>query len=119
MAPITTIVHFQVPAGSVDRFFAFWQDRIKDTMRRQPGLIDGVLHRGTDPDAPFQFVNVARWESAGSLTAALQATAEALHREGTELSQVFAELGVTVSQNNYVEAVRYAGEKPSAQEVRA
>ena len=28
MAPITTIVHFQVPARNGDRFLAFWQDSI-------------------------------------------------------------------------------------------
>lgn len=118
MAPITTIVHFQVPAGNVDRFFAFWQDHIKDKMRQQPGLIDGILHRGTDPDGPFQFVNVARWENAGLLTAALQATDETLRREGVEIARVFADLGVTISQHNYVEAIRYAPITPSAEPVR-
>src|ERR1700750_1547086 len=107
MAPITTIVHFSVPAGNADRFLAFWQDSIKDQMRQQPGLIDGVLHHRTDPDRPFQFVNVARGKSAESLTAALRATDEALRREGVEIARVFAELGVTISQHNYVEAVRY------------
>ena len=113
MAPITTIVHFQVPARNADRFFAFWQDSIRDRMRRQPGLMDGVLHRGTDPDGPFQFVNVARWENAESLTAALQATEEALRREGIEIARVFADLEVTISQHNYAEAVRYVPLPPS------
>jgi antibiotic biosynthesis monooxygenase (ABM) superfamily enzyme len=114
MAPITTIVQFQVPAENVDRFFAFWQDPIKDEMRRQPGLIDGVLHRAADPDGPFQFVNVARWENAESLAAALRATDEALRREGVVIADVFADLGVTMSQHNYVEAVPYDGTAPSA-----
>jgi heme-degrading monooxygenase HmoA len=112
MAPITTIVQFQVPAGNVDRFFTFWQGPVKEKMRQQPGLIDGVLHRAADLDDPFQFVNVARWESAVSLTAALQATDEALRREGVVIAQVFAGLGVTMSQHNYVEAVPYAGQAP-------
>jgi hypothetical protein len=43
MAPITTIVHFEVPAGNVDRFFAFWQDSVKDKVNKQPGLIDGIF----------------------------------------------------------------------------
>ena len=117
MASITTIVHFQVPAENTDRFFAFWQDPIRDKMRQQPGLIDGILYRGTDPDGPFRFVNVARWESAESLTAALRATDEALRREGVELARVLADLGVTISQHNYAEAVRYGPIPPSAEPV--
>jgi hypothetical protein len=102
MAPITTIAHFDVPAENVDRFFAFWQDHIKDSVSKQPGLIDGIFHRGIDPDGPFQFINIARWDSAEQLTAGLHATAEDL-----PVRQVFQDLGVKVSQNNYVEAVRY------------
>lgn len=102
MTPITTIVHFEVPTENVDRFFAFWQDHVKQDMSGRPGLIDGILHRGADPDGPFQFINVARWDSAEHLAAGLRATGEALG-----IGTVFRELGVTVSQNNYVEAVRY------------
>jgi pimeloyl-ACP methyl ester carboxylesterase len=67
MGPITAVVHFEVPAENVDRFFAFRQDHIKDAVSKQPGLIDGMFYRGIDPDGPFQFINVARWESAGQL----------------------------------------------------
>jgi heme-degrading monooxygenase HmoA len=102
MAPITTIVHFEVPAENVDQFFAFWQDHIKDNVSGQEGLIDGVFHRGIDPDGPFQFINVAHWESAEQLTAGLQAAAMDL-----PIGKVFQDLGVKVSQNNYIEAVRY------------
>jgi hypothetical protein len=102
MAPITTIVHFEVPAENVDQFFAFWQGHIKDNVSGQAGLIDGIFHRGIDPDGPFQFINVAHWESAEQLTAGLQATAMDL-----PIGKVFQDLGVKVSQNNYVEAVRY------------
>ena len=110
MAPITTIVHFQVPTQNIERFFAFWQDTIRDKVRQQPGLIDGIFHRGTDPDGPFQFINVARWDSAEQLEAGLQATEEALRREGVEMAEVFQDLGITASQNNYVEAVRYTAD---------
>jgi antibiotic biosynthesis monooxygenase (ABM) superfamily enzyme len=99
---ITTVVHFEVPAENVDRFFAYWQDFIKDNVRKQPGLIDGVFHRSIDAGGPFQFINVARWESAEQLAAGLHATGEDL-----PIARVFQELGVRVSQNNYVEAVRY------------
>lgn len=103
MDSITTIVHFEVPAANVERFFTFWRDRIRDEVSKQPGLIDGVLHRGIDPHGPWQFINVARWESADRLTDALRAANDDL----PELSELFRELGVKVSQNNYVEAVRY------------
>jgi antibiotic biosynthesis monooxygenase (ABM) superfamily enzyme len=103
MAAITTVVHFQIPPENVDRFFAFWQDYIKDNVSKQPGLIDGIFHRGIDPDGPFQFINVARWDSAEQLAAGLRAAAEDL-----PIAKVFEDLGVKVSQNNYVEAVRYA-----------
>lgn len=36
MAPITTIVHFKIPAENVEEFFAFWQDSVKDTVNKQP-----------------------------------------------------------------------------------
>ncbi len=102
MARITTIVHFEVPAENVDQFFAFWQDHIEDNVSKQPGLIDGIFHRGIDPDGPFQFINVAHWDSSEQLASGLQATSREL-----PVGRVFEDLGVKVSQNNYVEAVRY------------
>jgi Antibiotic biosynthesis monooxygenase len=103
MAPITTIVHFKVPAENVERFFEFWQDQIKDEVGRQPGLVDGAFHRCIDPDGPFQFINVAHWESPELLDTALRQAGE----EMPQIAKVMGELGVEVSQNNYVEAVRY------------
>lgn len=110
MAPITTIVHFQVPAENVERFFAFWRDHIQKNVEGQPGLIDGVFHRGIDPDGPHQFINVAHWDSAEALASGLRATAEQLH-----VAQVFQDLGVKVSQSNYVEEVRYTANPSPAQ----
>jgi heme-degrading monooxygenase HmoA len=72
---ITTIVHFEVPAENVERFYACWQDHIKASVSKQPGLIDGILHRSVDADGPYQFVNVAHWESAAQLASGLKATA--------------------------------------------
>ncbi len=109
MAPITTIVHFEVPAENVDKFFDFWQDSIKDLTGSQPGLIDGIFHRSIDADSPFQFINVAHWASAEQLEAGLDATVTQLHQQGIEMLDVFSELGVKASQNNYVQAVQYTG----------
>jgi len=103
MAPITTIVHFTLAPPGVDRFLAFWQDHIRPEVSRQPGLVEGTLHRAVDPDGPFQFINVARWESAEHLEAALRATRDHLPQMGL----LFQQLGVTISQNNYIETVRY------------
>ena len=108
MSTITTIVHFQIPPAHVEEFLTFWKTSIRDSVSRQPGLIGGVFHRGTDADGPYQFINVARWESAAHLEAALQATAEELQAAGVDGREVLRTLGVTVSQNNYVEEVRYA-----------
>lgn len=108
MSPITTIVHFQLPAAHAEEFLAFWQTSIKHRVNRQPGLLGGTFHRGIDADGPYQFINVARWESAAQLAAALPAAAKELREEeGVDLRQVFLDLGVTVSQNNYVEEVHY------------
>ena len=107
MAPITTIVHFEVPADNIDRFLALWQETINGEMTKQPGLIEGIFHRGIDPDGPYQFINVARWQSPEALEAGLRATAEALQRGGIEVAGSLRNLGVKVSQNNYVEEVRY------------
>lgn len=107
MAPITTIVHFQVPAENVERFLDFWKASFPHTMTVQPGLVGGVLHRGIDADGPHQFINVARWESAQALEDGLRATGQMLHGEGVEVPAVFRELGVTISQHNYTEEVHY------------
>ena len=109
MAPITTIVHFEVPDENVGRFLSVWQ-RAREQMVEQPGVVDGVFHRGIDEDAPFRFINVARWESAEALASGLRATAEALGREGISLSEAFQELDVKVTQNNYVVEADYAEE---------
>jgi heme-degrading monooxygenase HmoA len=105
MAPITTIVHFGVPPENIDQFFDFWQKYIKGNVSKQPGLLDGTFYRGIDPDGPYQFINVAHWDSSEQLEAGLLATGEEL-----PIARVFRELGVKVSQNNYVEAVRYTAD---------
>lgn len=108
MSPITTIVHFEMPAANAEQFLTFWQTSIKHRVNRQPGLIGGTFHRGIDADGPFQFINVARWKSAAHLQAALPAAAHELQQEeGVDMRQVYQDLGVTVSQNNYVEEVHY------------
>ncbi len=106
MTPITTIVLFELPPENVEEFIAFWHD-IQAFVSTQPGMIDGVGHRATDADGPFQFVNVVRWDSAESLDAALQAVVEEFHAKGSDIGTTFQRLGVTQTQSNFTEELRY------------
>ncbi len=106
MTPITTIVHFSVPKANIDKFLMNWH-KIEDIMMRQPGILDGVLHRCIDDDSPFQFVNVAHWESPEALANALRISAEEGKKQGVDVIEIMQSLGVHISQNNYVQEVKY------------
>jgi Antibiotic biosynthesis monooxygenase len=105
MAAITTIVHFSLPKENMDELLVIWK-KIRDIMLNQPGALEGIFHRTIDEDSAFQFVNVARWESAEALADALRRGNE----EGSDLwtlNQELRRLGARVSQNNYVQEVKY------------
>jgi Antibiotic biosynthesis monooxygenase len=105
MPSITTIVHFSLPKENMDELLVIWK-KIRDIMLNQPGGLDGVFYRTIDDDSAFQFVNVARWESAEALANALKRGQE----EGSDLWTLNQELGrlaPRVSQNNYVPEVKY------------
>jgi hypothetical protein len=105
MATITTIVHFSLPKENMDELLVVWK-KSRDIMLKQPGALDGVFYRTIDAESAFQFVNVARWESAEALANALKSGTE----EGSDLwasIQELRRLGARVSQNNYVEDVKY------------
>jgi heme-degrading monooxygenase HmoA len=107
MTQITTIVHFEVPEENIDEFLSFWQ-KTREAMVKQPGITSGIFYRGTDPDAPFQFINVAHWKSAEALEAGLQGTDEELRqRYGITVVGSLKDLDAKVLQNNYVEGVDY------------
>ena len=106
MTPITTIVLFELPPENVDGFISFWHD-IQSFVSKQPGMIDGVGHRATDVQGPFQFVNVVRWNSAESLDAALEAVGKEFHDRGADIGQTFERLGVKQTQSNFTEELRY------------
>jgi heme-degrading monooxygenase HmoA len=106
LTPITTIVLFELPPENLDEFVAFWHD-IQAFVSKQPGMINGVGHRATAVDGPFQFVNVVRWDSAESLDAALQAVVKEFHNKGTDIGQVFERLDVKQTQSNFTEELRY------------
>jgi quinol monooxygenase YgiN len=87
MEPITTIVHFSLPKENMDELLSIWK-KIRDIMLKQPGALDGIFHRTIDDDSAFQFVNVARWESAEALANALKRGTQ----EGSDLWALNQEL---------------------------
>jgi heme oxygenase (mycobilin-producing) len=69
--PLVLINAFEVPADEAGQFIAAWE-KTRDYLQSQPGYVDTALHQAVTPGAEFQFVNVARWESAESFGAATQ-----------------------------------------------
>ncbi|NEW40110.1 antibiotic biosynthesis monooxygenase [Nocardia cyriacigeorgica] len=66
---VTFINVLEVPAEHVDAFVEQWRERAA-LMRTAPGFRDVRLHRALLPDARFQLVNVAHWDSAEACEAA-------------------------------------------------
>jgi len=60
-----------------------------------------------DDDSPFQFVNVARWESSEALASALKVVAKEMKDAGIDFMEEMKRLGARVSQNNYAQEVKY------------
>jgi heme-degrading monooxygenase HmoA len=69
--PVVLINAFEVPADQAEQFIAAWEAS-RDFLQAQPGYIDTALHQALAPDADFQFVNVARWETAEAFGAAIR-----------------------------------------------
>src|SRR5262245_1058342 len=69
MSSVTLINSFTVPAGLEDQFFELWKE-VNAYMRQKPGYLGHRLHRSLAPDAPFGFVNEARWASMDHFNAA-------------------------------------------------
>jgi heme-degrading monooxygenase HmoA len=69
--PVILINAFEVPGDQAGQFIAAWE-KTRDYLRSQPGYIDTTLHQALTPEADFQFVNVARWQTAEAFLAATQ-----------------------------------------------
>jgi heme-degrading monooxygenase HmoA len=69
--PVVLINSFEVPDGDAEKFISAWE-KTRDYLESQPGYIDTVLHQAAAPNAEFQFVNVARWQTAEDFMTALQ-----------------------------------------------
>lgn len=67
---VVLINPFSIPKGREEEFFKMWNE-VAQYMKDQPGFIDSKLHRSLDPDARFQFINIAHWESAEAWQAAM------------------------------------------------
>src|SRR5207253_8625079 len=62
---------FEVPPGDAENFIAAWE-KTRDYLQTQPGYVDTALHQAARPDVEFQFVNIARWQTADDFRAATQ-----------------------------------------------
>jgi heme-degrading monooxygenase HmoA len=72
--PVTLINVFEVPVGQVEDSIKQWHVRAR-LMAAAPGVRDARLHRAASPQARFQLVNVAHWESRQALDQALSGEA--------------------------------------------
>jgi heme-degrading monooxygenase HmoA len=67
--PVTLINSFAVPEGREDAFTELWT-ATSGYFRAQPGFLSLQLHRALSNQAPYRFVNVARWSSSAAFAAA-------------------------------------------------
>lgn len=66
---VTFVNAIELPAERIDEFVEQWCDRAA-LMRTAPGFRDVRLHRAILPDARFQLVNIAHWDSVEACEAA-------------------------------------------------
>ncbi len=68
-AEVTLINVFEVPEGQTDATIQSWESA-RDFLKSEPGYISTQLHGALLPDAKYQLINVAKWESAEAFMAA-------------------------------------------------
>lgn len=68
--PVTLINIFEVPSGQLDQTIRFWE-KARDFLKKQPGFLSTRLHQSLSPEARFQLVNVATWQSPAAFQAAI------------------------------------------------
>ncbi|MBF4997415.1 antibiotic biosynthesis monooxygenase [Nocardia sp. BSTN01] len=66
---VTFVNVIEIPADRIDEFVEQWRARAR-IMRAAPGFRDVRLHRALLPDARFQLINVAHWDSVEACQAA-------------------------------------------------
>ena len=70
-AHVVLINPFIVPEGKLAESIVFWENA-RDYLKEQPGYVSTKLHKSLKPDATFELINVAVWESAEAFMAATQ-----------------------------------------------
>ena len=60
--PVVSINIYSVPKGKEEEFVRWWFD-MRERLISGKGFVAGHLHRNLDPDARFNFINVAEWEN--------------------------------------------------------
>ena len=68
-ADVTLINVFEVPESQIETVISAWEDA-RDFLSDEPGYIETSLHQSLQPNARFQLINVARWESQSAFLAA-------------------------------------------------
>lgn len=68
--PVTLINAFEVSADQLDQTIRFWE-KARDFLKEQPGFLATRLHQSLAPDARFQLVNVATWQSPAAFQTAI------------------------------------------------
>jgi heme-degrading monooxygenase HmoA len=92
--PITFVNVFELDPEQVDEFMEGWKERA-ELMRKQPGFRSFRLHRALSPDASYQLVNVAVWDSLDAVRAATaQPEFQAMIQEAGATFDVVAHPGV-------------------------
>ncbi|EAV41968.1 hypothetical protein SIAM614_25152 [Roseibium aggregatum IAM 12614] len=70
-APVTLINSFEVPQDRLADAIRGWE-KARDFLKQQPGYVTTRLHQSLSPQAKFQLVNVALWESPDAYQTAIQ-----------------------------------------------
>ena len=74
---IVLINPFTVPEGKIEESIVFWE-KSRDFLKTQPGYVSTKLHKSLKPDATYELINVAVWESAEAFMIASQKMREEL-----------------------------------------
>jgi len=92
--PVTLIRVFSCPESERERAIDAWK-QAWEFLKHEPGCLSTELHGAISPDAKYQLINVAKWESMEAQTAAMMRM-RAAHVfpkiEGLETSQAFYEV---------------------------
>lgn len=68
-AEVTLINAFEVPDGQLEETIEAWE-AARDFLSAERGYVSTALHQAITPDARFQLVNIAIWESPEAFAAA-------------------------------------------------